>query len=84
MFDKLIVTLSFVNLLTNSAYSSIAPFYPLEAAKKGVSPIYIGFIFSAYSMTKTIVSPIVGRLMAKTGRKPMIYAGVLLEGSAII
>jgi len=42
MFDKLILTLSLVNLLTNSAYSSIAPFYPLEAAKKGVNPLLIG------------------------------------------
>lgn len=84
MLDKLILTLSFVNLLTNSAYSCIAPFYPLEAIKKGVDPIYIGFIFSVYSLTKAIVAPIVGQLMAKTGRKFMIYSGVILEGTAII
>ena len=42
MFDKLILTLSLVNLLTNSAYSSIAPFYPLEAANKGINPLLIG------------------------------------------
>ena len=48
MFDKLILTLSLVNLLTNSAYSSIAPFYPLEAAGKGVNPIYIGILFTKF------------------------------------
>ena len=42
MFDKLTATLSLINLLTNSAYSSIVPFYPLEATKKGIDPILIG------------------------------------------
>mmetsp|Transcript_35226 Transcript_35226/g.34891 ORF Transcript_35226/g.34891 Transcript_35226/m.34891 type:complete len:85 (+) Transcript_35226:3-257(+) len=84
MIDKLIITLSLVNLFTNSAYSSIAPFYPLEAAKKGVNPIYIGFIFSIYSLVKAMVAPIVGNLMSKTGRKVMIFSGLFLEGTAII
>ena len=114
MIDKLILTLSLVNLLTNSAYSSIAPFYPLEAANKGINPVligksklqfcvkfwersvnfakisiliscisltssYTGFIFSVYSLTKSIVAPIVGQLMAKTGRKVMIFSGLMLE-----
>jgi MFS family permease len=39
----------------------------------------IGFIFSVYSLSKAIVAPIVGKLMAKTGRKVMIYTGLILE-----
>lgn len=39
----------------------------------------IGFIFSVYSFTKAIVSPIVGLSMAKTGRKVMIFSGLILE-----
>lgn len=35
-------------------------------------------------MTKSIVAPIVGILMAKTGRKFMIFTGLLMEGIAII
>ena len=42
MFDILVLTLFLINLLTNSAYSSIVPFYPLEASKKGIDPILIG------------------------------------------
>jgi len=39
-----------VNLLANSAYSSIAPFYPQEAARKGVPTSVHGLVFSAYSL----------------------------------
>ena len=42
MFDKLVFILSMINLCTNSAYSSVAPLYPLEAVKKGIDPIFIG------------------------------------------
>jgi hypothetical protein len=55
MFDALILTLSLVNLLTNSAYSSIAPFYPLEAANKGVNPILIGKFIFISKFTRTVL-----------------------------
>ena len=33
---KVITVLCLINLFANSAYSSIAPFYPYEAVKKGL------------------------------------------------
>jgi hypothetical protein len=36
-----------VNLFANSAYSSIAPFYPIEAVKKGVPSSTLGLIFAS-------------------------------------
>jgi len=53
----------FINFLTNSVYSSIAPFFPQEALNKGVSPHFFGFIFAVYSFTKAISSPLIGKLM---------------------
>jgi len=82
--DKTIITLAGLNLITNSAYSSIAPFYPFEAIKKGVNPVYIGFIFAVYSLTKTLVSPIVGSVMNTVSRKKIILFGLLVEGIAIL
>ena len=35
---KIITVLCLINLFANSAYSSIAPFYPYEAVKKGLPP----------------------------------------------
>lgn len=84
LLNPLILTLALVNLLTNSAYSSIAPFFPFEAVKKGVNPSYIGFIFAVYSLSKACVSPIIGKIMSKTGRNIIIKFGLIFEGGAIL
>lgn len=80
----MILTLAGLNVLTNSAYSSIAPFFPLEAVTKGVNPAYLGFIFAVYSLTKSLVSPIIGNLMNYFPRKHFILVGLFLEGTAIV
>jgi MFS family permease len=84
MVKWLVVQLSLVNLFANSAYSSIAPFYPLEATLKGVPESYIGFIFSGYSISMVFVSPLAAKMMNKIGRKKIILTGLLLEGTSMI
>jgi MFS family permease len=68
-----------VNLFANSAYSSIAPFYPVEAVKKGVPAEILGFIFSGYSISMCLISPLLGKFMDSYGRKPLLIAGCFCE-----
>ena len=59
----LLAALCMVNLFANSAYSSIAPFYPSEAVKKGVPTSVHGIVFSAYSISMAIFSPLFAQLL---------------------
>ena len=82
--ELLVLILALVNLLANTAYSSIAPIFPLAAIEKGIPNTYIGFIFSMYSLMKVIMSPFVAVLMNQTGRRAILLRGLVFEGVAII
>jgi MFS family permease len=73
-----------VNYIANSAYSSIAPFYPLEAMSKGVPSQYVGYIFSGYSISMCVFSPVFGIMLTKLGRKNVLIIGCLCESAAMI
>jgi MFS family permease len=77
----LILSLCLSNFIANSAYSSIAPFYPNEAVNKGVSQSVLGLVFSVYSFSMFIMAPFSSFLMNKFGRKIVIQAGCLFEVS---
>lgn len=80
---KLIVTICFVNLFANSAYSSIAPFYPGEAISKGVEPKMLGIVFSCYSVAMLVFAPLFKKMLDKYGSKKVLIAGLLCEGIAM-
>lgn len=52
--------LSLVNLTAYLTMSIIAPFFPFEAAQKGMSPTLSGFVFSVYALVMMIASPLLG------------------------
>ena len=79
--NLIVVSLCLTSLFANSAYSSIAPFYPAEAKKKGVEEELIGIIFSGYSISMCLLSPLSAFLMNKYGRKPVMMAGCFFEVS---
>lgn len=76
--------LCLVNLLANTAYSSIAPFYPQEATNKGVHKSAIGFIFAGYSLSMFLFSPLFSTMLTQVGRKNVLILGCFLEGLAMI
>lgn len=79
----LLAVMCAVNLLANSAYSSIAPFYPNEAISKGVPEILLGFVFSGYSVSMVIFSPLFSKLLYTKGCRTVITIGCLAEGIAM-
>lgn len=81
---SLVILICLVNFLSNSAYSSIAPFYPTEAISKGVDPSMLGLVFSCYSLAMFIFSPFFKSMLDKWGSKPVLIVGLTVQGVAMV
>lgn len=76
--------LCLVNFTSYISYSVIAPFYPQEAAFKGMREAVSGFVFSVYALTMMICAPIFGKLVPILGAKVIFFTGILCAGGANI
>lgn len=54
----------------------MVPLLPIYANDLGATGLYVGMIFGAFSISRTILLPVFGRLSDKKGRKPFIVAGL--------
>lgn len=66
--DFALISLSLIDFLTETSYSLIAPFLPLEVIEKGIPITMIGYIFSMYSVSVILASPVIGRLLHRYKR----------------
>ncbi|GIY66998.1 MFS-type transporter SLC18B1 [Caerostris darwini] len=64
--------------------SIIAPFFPKEAADKGMREAVSGFVFSIYALIIMLTSPIFGKILPTVGAKFMFLSGVGFCGSCNI
>jgi MFS family permease len=80
----LITVICLVNLIANSAYSSIAPFFPNEAISKGVPESVLGLIFSSYSIAMFVFAPLFKVMLDKYGSKKTLILGLVSMGIAMI
>jgi DHA1 family multidrug resistance protein-like MFS transporter len=55
----------------------VVPLLPVYAYELGATGLYIGFIFGAFSLSRTLFLPYFGRLSDTKGRKPFITTGLL-------
>lgn len=55
------VSMALMNFSTQVSFSVIAPFYPVEAAKKGATSTEIGLIFGIFQLVIFVTSPIYGQ-----------------------
>ena len=56
-------------VIANAGYSIIAPFMPVELAKKEISSTVTGSIFAIYSLASIVAGPFIVKLMQKVGRR---------------
>ena len=84
MVDRKIIWILTCTLISNSAYSLIAPFLPLEFMQKGISSEMIGLIFAIYSVAVIVCSPMVGSAVKYVGKRNMIAAGIGIMGLAFV
>ncbi|RWS29958.1 MFS-type transporter-like protein [Leptotrombidium deliense] len=67
-----------------ASVSVIAPFFPIEAANKGISASMAGYVFSVNGITLIIMNAIVGKILPFLGNKVGLSIGILLLGPANI
>lgn len=57
------------------SFSIMAPFFPVEASKKGVSATQVGFIFALFNLVNFVTAPIFGKYLPVLGAKYLFLAG---------
>jgi MFS family permease len=84
--EKKLTVINFctTNFFVGCFYSLLGPFFPTEAAKKGVSTTFVGLIFAAFELTIVIASPIFGNYLTRIGAKFLYVAGVMVCGTGAL
>jgi len=74
---KIFGTLFFSIFAAVTGVGVVVPLLPIYAHDLGASGLYLGLIFGAFSLSRTIFLPWFGRLSDLKGRKPIIVPGFL-------
>lgn len=74
---RILTTLLFAIFVTVTGVGIVVPLLPIYAHDLGASGIYIGMIFGAFSISRTVFLPYFGRLSDKKGRKVILLPGLL-------
>lgn len=83
-FGPLVISILGITALSNSAFSIIAPFLPIEVENKHIDSSWMGYIFSIYSVAVVIGSPLVEKMVPILGRRNIVQLGMLLMGTSFI
>jgi MFS transporter, DHA1 family, multidrug resistance protein len=76
--DKKIFGALFLSIFTAvTGVGIVVPLLPVYAHDLGASGLYIGLVFGAFSLSRTIFLPYFGRLSDIKGRKPIISIGLI-------
>jgi len=77
--SKMVKSLCLISFMSNASFSQMSPFYPLKAAEKGVTPVYVGFVFGTMAVAQMVSSFMVGKCMHNFGsvRHYVIMTGTL-------
>jgi MFS family permease len=76
---KRIFTVLFISIFSAMlGLGIIAPLMPIYAKNLGATGLWLGIIFSGFSISRAIFMPIVGKLSDRGGRKRFITSGLLL------
>jgi DHA1 family multidrug resistance protein-like MFS transporter len=73
---KVFGTLFFSLLATITGVGIVVPLLPVYARSLGAGGLYIGLIFGAFAISRSVLLPFFGRLSDRKGRKPFILTGL--------
>ncbi len=74
---KIFATLFFSIFAAVTGVGIVVPLLPVYAHSLGATGLYIGMIFGAFSLSRTVFLPYFGRVSDRRGRKPYIVSGLL-------
>lgn len=72
------LTLFFAIFSTVTGVGIVVPLLPVYARDLGATGIYVGMIFASFSISRSFLLPVFGRLSDRKGRKPFIVAGLIV------
>nr|XP_022912860.1 MFS-type transporter SLC18B1-like [Onthophagus taurus]XP_022912871.1 MFS-type transporter SLC18B1-like [Onthophagus taurus] len=75
-----LISLAVVDFMCFCSMSILAPFFPREAAAKGLSPTMSGFVFSFHALVVFITAPIFGKILPKLGARSVFLSGIFFSG----
>jgi len=78
MNKKVFATLFLAVFSVTIGVGLVVPLLPVYAYELGATGIYIGFMFGAFSLSRTIFLPYFGNTSDRKGRKPFIATGLLV------
>lgn len=73
---KVFTTLFFALFTVVTGVGIVVPLLPVYAHDLGASGLYIGLIFGAFSLSRTVLLPYFGRQSDRRGRRPFIVGGL--------
>lgn len=76
-----LVVLGLIMLINALSYGTIIPLLYPYAARFGITPITLSFLFASFSLFQFLATPIIGRLSDRYGRKPLLLISIF--GTAI-
>jgi MFS family permease len=77
--ERRIFNVLFISILTTMVgLGIIAPLMPIYAQNLGATGIWLGIIFSGFSLARVIFMPLIGRISDQRGRKFFITLGLFL------
>jgi DHA1 family multidrug resistance protein-like MFS transporter len=75
---QIFLVLFFAAFSTMLGMGIISPLLPLYADLMGAGGLWLGIIFSAFAISRSLFMPFVGRLSDRRGRKHILMAGLLV------
>ncbi|MFP4445014.1 MAG: MFS transporter [Desulfosudaceae bacterium] len=73
---KIFATLFFSVFSAVMGVGIVVPLIPIYAQSLGASGLYIGLVFASFSLSRSFLLPLFGKLSDRTGRKPYIFVGL--------
>lgn len=80
MNTKAFISLSVAIFVTMIGFGIVAPLIPLYATDLGASGLLLGFMYSAFALSRALFMTVTGWLSDKRGRKNLIIYGMIIYG----
>jgi DHA1 family multidrug resistance protein-like MFS transporter len=81
---RIFASLFFATATAQIGLGIISPILPLYAKTFAATGLQIGLVFAAFSISRAILGPFVGRLSDRIGRKPLILAGLAVYAAVSV
>ncbi|XP_026466940.1 MFS-type transporter SLC18B1-like [Ctenocephalides felis] len=79
-----LAVLALVDFISFCSMSVMAPFFPQEAERKGLTQTETGLVFSFYALVMFAASPLFGKLLPKIGARFLFLSGLFIAGGCSV